>query len=139
MPHAIPPPTSPPSDRHPPACVAQGESAETLRETRQHAQDLLAKLKKESAYARALVLRYMELENEHESLFPALASAFKLTREEARRAAASPLHGHCMHSTPRRRSPRTGATHHRGAAAPRGSQLVLGTHHERGAARGLGA
>ena len=32
-----------------------------------------------------LVLRYLELEDEHEALFPALASAFKLTQQEVQR------------------------------------------------------
>ena len=36
-------------------------------------------------YARALMLRYLELEDQHEALFPALASAFKLTQQEVQR------------------------------------------------------
>ena len=39
----------------------------------------------EHAYARALVVRYLELEDQHEALFPALASAFKLTQDEVQR------------------------------------------------------
>ena len=42
-------------------------------------------LKADYAYARALVLRYLELEDEHEALFPALAAAFKLTQLEVQR------------------------------------------------------
>jgi hypothetical protein len=36
----------------------------------------------ERAYMRALVVRYMELEWEHEALFPAMATFLKLSREE---------------------------------------------------------
>ena len=43
------------------------------------------KVQQEHAYARSLVLRYLELEDQHEALFPALASAFKLTQEEVQR------------------------------------------------------
>jgi hypothetical protein len=39
----------------------------------------------ERAYARALVVRYLELEDQHEALFPALASAFRLTQDEVQR------------------------------------------------------
>ena len=48
--------------------------------TRQLAQDY--------TYARALVLRYLELEDQHEALFPALAAAFKLTQQEVQRIQA---------------------------------------------------
>ena len=36
-------------------------------------------------YTRALMLRYLELEDQHEALFPALAAAFKLTQSEVQR------------------------------------------------------
>ena len=43
----------------------------------------------EHQYARALVLRYLELEDQHEALFPALAAAFKLTQQEVQRMQAA--------------------------------------------------
>ena len=46
-------------------------------------------LSQDYAYARALVLRYLELEDEHEALFPALAATFKLTQIEVQRIQAA--------------------------------------------------
>ena len=45
--------------------------------------------KQEYAYARALMLRYLELEDQHEALFPALATALKLTQHEVGRIQAA--------------------------------------------------
>ena len=39
----------------------------------------------ERAYMRTLVIRYMELESEHEALFPAIATFFRFTKEEVAR------------------------------------------------------
>jgi hypothetical protein len=44
-----------------------------------------AKQQQDATYSRALVLRYLELEDQHEALFPALASAFKFTQQEVQR------------------------------------------------------
>ena len=44
-----------------------------------------AKQREDMKYARALVLRYLELEDQHEALFPALASAFQFTQQEVTR------------------------------------------------------
>ena len=49
-----------------------------------HAQNT-RQLSQDYAYARALVLRYLELEDQHEELFPPLAAAFKLTQSEVQR------------------------------------------------------
>ena len=44
-----------------------------------------AKQQEDLTYSRALVLRYLELESQHEALFPALASAFRFTPQEVQR------------------------------------------------------
>jgi len=49
------------------------------------AQSEAAKQQEELAYARALVLRYLELESQHEALFPAIAAAFRFTQQEVQR------------------------------------------------------
>ena len=49
-------------------------------------------------YVRTLVIRYMELESEHAALFPALATCFKLTREEVARI-QSAQHAHAQRSS----------------------------------------
>ena len=59
----------------------RGESAQAATKASSEA----AKTQQEYTYARALVLRYLELEDQHEALFPALASAFKLTQQEVQR------------------------------------------------------
>uniref|UniRef100_A0A7S3BSM7 GRIP domain-containing protein n=1 Tax=Haptolina ericina TaxID=156174 RepID=A0A7S3BSM7_9EUKA len=55
----------------------KGKEKETLQQAQQSQQDYL--------YMRTLVIRYMELESQHEALFPALATCFKLTESEVRR------------------------------------------------------
>lgn len=53
----------------------QRDDAKAVKElAAQHAQD--------QAYVRALVLRYLELEEQHEALFPAIATYFKFTQQE---------------------------------------------------------
>ncbi len=54
------------------------------KESRQLARHVTDKHRQEWEYARALTIRYMELEGEHESLFPALAAAFELTAAEVK-------------------------------------------------------
>ena len=61
--------------------VVEGEHRQSARSAEKEA----AKQHENYTYARALVLRYLELEDQHEALFPALASAFKLTQQEVQR------------------------------------------------------
>ena len=65
--------------------VVQGEQKCASRT----AQSAAARQQQEWQYARALTIRYMELEDQHEALFPALASAFKLTANEVQRIVAA--------------------------------------------------
>ena len=48
-----------------------------------------AQQQQDLAYARTLVLRYMELEDQHEALFPAIATYFKFTQAEVARLRAA--------------------------------------------------
>ena len=51
------------------------EGAQTVKAIEaKHAQDV--------AYLRALILRYLEMESQHEALFPAIATYFKFTEAE---------------------------------------------------------
>jgi hypothetical protein len=61
--------------------VVEGQHQQSARA----AQSEAAKQQEDYQYARALVLRYLELEDQHEALFPALATAFKLTQQEVQR------------------------------------------------------
>mmetsp|Transcript_14105 Transcript_14105/g.45506 ORF Transcript_14105/g.45506 Transcript_14105/m.45506 type:complete len:304 (-) Transcript_14105:151-1062(-) len=45
--------------------------------------------REERAYVRTLMIRYMELESEHEALFPAIATVLHLTRDEVARIRAA--------------------------------------------------
>ena len=65
-------------------------SARAAREARSQAQ--------QHEYVRTLVIRYMELESEHAALFPALATCFKLTREEVARI-QSAQHAHAQRTS----------------------------------------
>ena len=49
------------------------------------AQSEAAKQQQEFLYARALVLRFLELESQREALFPAIAAAFRFTQQEVQR------------------------------------------------------
>ena len=61
--------------------AADADHNRTARAARNEAE----KQQHEMAYARALVLRYLELEGQHEALFPAIAAAFKFTEQEVQR------------------------------------------------------
>jgi|EP00900_Chrysochromulina_parva_P000054 hypothetical protein len=49
------------------------------------AQSEATKQQQEFAYARALVLRFLELDSQREALFPAIAAAFRFTQQEVQR------------------------------------------------------
>ena len=49
------------------------------------AQSEATKQQQEFAYARALVLRFLELDSQREALFPAIAAAFRFTHQEVQR------------------------------------------------------
>jgi len=65
------------------ACLAAVEGDHVQSAAR--AQKESERAQQDYVYARALVIRYLELEDQHEALFPALASAFKLTQHEVQR------------------------------------------------------
>ena len=46
-------------------------------------------MEQDLAYMRTLVIRYMELESQHEALFPAIATCFKFTQDEVQRIQAA--------------------------------------------------
>ena len=68
-------------DRHsPPPPPPRASLAQTVK-------DIEAKHAQDHAYLRALILRYLEMESQHEALFPAIAMYFKFTEAEVDRLA----------------------------------------------------